>query len=61
MRYCTCEHCGTELEIEENDIMPGCREMEEVYCPECKEIATKVFTSGIPRAYAVTKEGKDKS
>lgn len=51
MTYCTCPHCGTELKIEENDYMPGCREMEEVMCPICHKEVTKVFTSGIPQAY----------
>ena len=48
MTYCTFPHCNADLEINENDYMPGCRESEEVYCPNCKKIATKVFTSGIP-------------
>ena len=48
---CTCPYCGTELRIEENDYMPGCREMEEVICPICHKEVTKVFTSGIPQAY----------
>lgn len=51
MTYCTCPHCGTKLKIEENDYMPGCREMEEVMCPNCHKEVTKVFTSGIPQVY----------
>jgi hypothetical protein len=51
MTYCTCPHCGTELKIEENDYMLGCREMEEAMCPICHKEVTKVFTSGIPQAY----------
>lgn len=50
MVYCNCEKCNVALEIDENDYMPGCRETEEVICPVCKEVATKVFTSGIPTA-----------
>ncbi|MGL4666286.1 MAG: hypothetical protein ACRCWA_14835 [Clostridium butyricum] len=53
MEYAKCENCCASLEIEENDYMPGCREMEEVYCPVCKKEVTKVFTSGIPRAYVI--------
>lgn len=53
MVYGKCPNCGVELKIEENDTMPGCREMEEVFCPECNTIVTKVFTSGIPNAYVV--------
>jgi len=59
MEYCKCENCGVDLEIDENDTTPGCREMEEVYCPKCNKLATKVFTSGIPMAYVVRKEGND--
>lgn len=55
MVYCTCENCGTELEVEENDYMPGCREMEEVFCPECHNLVTKVFTSGTPTVHVVGK------
>ena len=39
---------SAKLKIDENDTMPGCRELEEVYCPICDEEVTKVFTSGIP-------------
>lgn len=53
MMICTCPHCGAHLEIEENDSTPGCRELEEVVCPVCREEVIKVFTSGIPRAYEV--------
>ncbi|MBQ8238746.1 MAG: hypothetical protein IJZ39_11435 [Oscillospiraceae bacterium] len=53
MRYCTCKNCGANLEIRENDTMPGCRDMEVVFCPVCNEEATKVFTSGFPTAYVV--------
>ena len=50
MVYCTCPNpaCGAELVIYENDTMPGCREMEEVYCPICRTQVHSVFTSGIP-------------
>ena len=51
MKYCTCPHCGTHLKIDECDTTPGCREMGEVYCPNCGEEVTKVFKSGIPQAY----------
>lgn len=50
MQYCTCENCGVELVIEDNDLEPGNREMEKVLCPECGKIATEVFTSGTPEA-----------
>ena len=46
----SCEVCGIGLEVEENDTTLGNREMEEVICPNCKGIAMKVFTSGIPTA-----------
>ena len=51
MTYCSCSHCETKLKIEENDYMSGCREMEEVMCLVCNKEVTKVFTSGIPKAY----------
>ncbi len=51
MVFCTCPKCGANLRVEENDTTPGCREMEEVFCPVCHEEVTKVFTSGIPSAY----------
>ena len=54
MQWCTCSNCGAKLRVEENDTMPGCREMEEVFCPNCKEEVTKVFTSGIPSAYVIS-------
>lgn len=46
-----CPHCTTKLKIEENDYMPGCREMENVICPKCNKVCDRVFTSGTPRAY----------
>lgn len=55
MVYCTCENCGVKLEIQENDYMPGCREMEEVFCPKCHSLVTKVFTSGTPTVNVVEK------
>lgn len=48
MIFCRCPNCGVELEIYENDCVPGCRDDEEVYCPKCKCLVTKVFTSGFP-------------
>lgn len=53
MGFCTCPKCGAKLEIHENDTMPGCRDMEEVFCPICKELVTKVFTSGSPSVYVI--------
>jgi len=53
MMFCTCDNCNKKLRIEENDTMPGCREMEEVYCPNCHKEVAKVFTSGIPSAYVI--------
>lgn len=55
MLYCKCSSCGIELEIDENDYMPGCRESEEVNCPKCGNEVTKVFTSGIPVARVIEK------
>ena len=51
MVFCTCPNCRTNLRVEENDTTPGCREMEEVFCPVCHNEVTKVFTSGIPSVY----------
>ena len=48
MFFCTCPQCGIKLRVEENDTIPGCREMEEVLCPVCRKEVTTVFTSGIP-------------
>lgn len=48
MFYITCPHCRAELTVYENDTMPECREMEEVFCPCCGKQADAVFTSGIP-------------
>lgn len=53
MELYTCPNCGAKLEIEDNDTTPGCREMEEVFCPKCNEPILKVFTSGIPSAHVV--------
>lgn len=50
MGFVKCPHCGINLVVYENDYMPGCREMEDVYCPNCDCIADRVFTSGIPSA-----------
>lgn len=55
MMYCTCPECKVELEIDPCDTTPGCREMEEVVCPVCNKIVTKVFTSGIPLVHVVKK------
>ena len=53
MIFCTCDKCGAKLEIDECDTTPGCREMEEAFCPKCGELVTKVFTSGIPQVYVI--------
>lgn len=55
MCKCECPNCKSALEIYENDYMPGCREMEEVNCPNCNYIVTKVFTSGIPSVRVIKK------
>ncbi|MBU3130411.1 hypothetical protein [Clostridium tagluense] len=55
MVYCKCRNCGANLEIDENDYMPGCRETEDVNCPKCDKIATSVFTSGFPVAREIDK------
>lgn len=57
MRFAKCSYCGTELEIDECDTMPGNREMEDVLCPECGCVVTRVFTSGIPKTTVVKKRG----
>lgn len=56
MRFVICSTCGAELRIEENDRTPGCREMEEVFCPNCGEEVAKIFTSGIPSVYIVNNQ-----
>lgn len=48
MDFCSCSNCGAKLCIDDNDAIPGYREMEEVFCPVCHTEVTKVFTSGIP-------------
>lgn len=50
MVYVKCPKCHASLIIHENDTTPGCRDTEEVFCPNCdnNEPVTKVFTSGIP-------------
>lgn len=53
MTYVQCKKCKTKLKIEDNDTMPGCREMEEAYCPICNELVYKIFTSGIPTVRVV--------
>lgn len=55
MIFCRCK-CGAKLKIYENDYMPGCRESEEVFCPRCGELVTKVHTSGIPDAVECEEE-----
>jgi len=50
MITCTCPSCKKKLVVYENDTTPGCRDFEDVYCPNCdnpKPIA-HCFTSGIP-------------
>ncbi len=47
MFYVTCPNCGAHLEINKKDSKPEARESEEVFCPKCKAVATKVFNSGI--------------
>lgn len=59
MTYEKCPKCHASLIIYENDYMPGCREMEEVYCPNCKKLVATVFTSGIPTAEVVKTNDKD--
>ncbi len=49
----TCCKCNSNLKIEENDHEPGSCVMAGVYCPNCKNFVTKVFTSGIPEAYII--------
>lgn len=55
MIFCKCK-CGANLKVYENDYLPGCRESEEVFCPKCHELVTKVFTSGIPNAVEYDEE-----
>lgn len=55
MTFCKCK-CGANLKVYENDYLPGCRESEEVFCPKCHELVTKVFTSGIPNAVEYDEE-----
>lgn len=48
MNYCSCPNCKRKCIIHENDTMPGCREMEDVFCPICHHLIDRVFTSGTP-------------
>lgn len=55
MRFTICKKCNLELQVDECDYMPGCREMEEFRCPKCKDVLGKVFTSGIPNVTIIRK------
>lgn len=55
MIFQKCPNCKVDLEVYENDTIPGHRESEEYYCPECGEEAGKVRTSGIPTVRVVKK------
>lgn len=61
MRYCTCKICDSKLEVDENDYMPGCRDMEEYYCPKCGNCLGKLFTSGIPSVRKIDEIDKRES
>lgn len=56
MRYCKCKECDLKLEVDENDYMPGCREMEEYFCPQCGRPLGKIFTSGTPSVRILDEE-----
>ena len=54
-----CPNCKASLAIEENDYQPGCRDIEEVFCPKCEAFVTKVFTSDMPTAHVTNPEQID--
>lgn len=50
----TCSSCGRQYEVTIiGDTHPGCREMEEIYCPHCHKKDGAIFTSGVPHTSAV--------
>tara|TARA_B100001093_G_C26506967_1_gene875804 strand:+ start:142 stop:321 length:180 start_codon:yes stop_codon:yes gene_type:complete len=42
-----CENCGIKLKIEEQPMnVPGGKDKEQAYCPECNHLVAEHMTSG---------------
>lgn len=52
-----CDKCGKDLIIDDGDCYAGGdKEMEFVFCPNCENELSPVYTSGIPHVYFDTKK-----
>ena len=49
----TCDKCNSLLEYDDKSTHEGNRDFEEITCPICKAIVTRVFTNLTPIAYVV--------
>ena len=49
----TCNNCNSLLEYDDKSIHKGNRDFEEITCPICKTVVTRVFTDLTPMAYVV--------
>lgn len=53
----TCSFCGKKFRwVEKDDIYPGCKEMEDLYCPYCSTVNSSWMTSGSIRSYKMEED-----
>lgn len=51
-----CEKCGTKLKVTEQPInVPGGKDKEQAYCPECNHLVAEHMTSGFITAHKISK------
>ena len=44
----TCQQCKTLIEYDSTSTHEGLRDFEEIECPQCGHVVTRVFTNLIP-------------
>ena len=50
----SCTSCGAKLKIVERPMgAPGGKDMEQAYCPKCRELVAEHMTDGFINAYLI--------
>jgi len=53
MKTVICSGCGKTVRYSDESVIEGCRDFENVVCPNCKYIIARVFTNGHPNPHII--------
>lgn len=58
--YRECDNCGAKIKVVERSMgVPGGKEREQAYCPQCRALVAEEVTDGTLDAYLVSEDDRD--